>query len=94
MKNSSNLEIKDNFAHKRAQGSLFSIFFIPGDRVGFYSSWGCIFSTLVFDWGSIIISEGWGCIQEWGCIQADTVDIKQIQDLVNFQSHCTANPLI
>ena len=41
--------------------------------MGFYSSWGCIFSTLVFDWGSIIISEGWGCIQEWGCIQADTV---------------------
>ena len=41
--------------------------------MGFYSSWGCIFSTLVFDWGSIIISEGWGCIQEWVCIQADMV---------------------
>ena len=50
---------------------FFFCFFIS--RVRFYSRWGCIFSYLVFDWGSINISNGWGCIQEWGSINADTV---------------------
>ena len=40
--------------------------------VGFYLSWGCIFSLSFFDWGYIRFFNGWGCIEEWGCIQADT----------------------
>ena len=39
----------------------------------FYSSWGSIISKSIFDWGCISFFKGWGCIQEWGCIQADTV---------------------
>ena len=28
---------------------------------------------IALDWGSIRNLRGWGCIQEWGSIQADTV---------------------
>ena len=42
-------------------------------RVGLYSSWGCIVSKSIFDWGCITFWMGWGSIQEWGCICADTV---------------------
>ena len=34
---------------------------------------GLYFFIAIFDWGFISFSKGWGCIQEWGCIQADTV---------------------
>jgi hypothetical protein len=42
-------------------------------QMGLYSSWGCIVSISVFDWGCISFSKGWGSIQEWGSIWADTV---------------------
>ena len=42
-------------------------------QMGLYSSWGCIVSISVFDWGCISFSKGWGSIQEWGWIEADTV---------------------
>ena len=45
----------------------------PLIKVGFYLRWGSIALNLVFDWGYINIFKGWGCIQEWGCIQVDTV---------------------
>ena len=41
--------------------------------VGFNSRWGCIYLMIALDWGSIRNLRGWGCIQEWGSIQADTV---------------------
>ena len=44
-------------------------------QMGLYSSWGCIVSISVFDWGCISFSKGWGSIQEWGCIEADTVSL-------------------
>ena len=36
----------------------------------------------VFDQGSTYIFKGWGCIQEWGFIQANAVDLftKKIQN--------------
>ena len=37
------------------------------DEVVFFQIW-------FFDWGCIRICEGWGCIQDWVCIQADTAD--------------------
>ena len=42
-------------------------------KVGLHSSRGCIISKSFFDWGCISFWMGWGSIQEWGCIQADTV---------------------
>ena len=42
-------------------------------EVGLYSSWSSIVSKLFFDWGCIRLWMGWGSIQEWGCIQANTV---------------------
>ena len=41
--------------------------------VGFNLRWGCIYLMIALDWGSIRNLRGWGCIQEWGSIQADTV---------------------
>ena len=38
-------------------------------QMGLYSSWGCIVSISVFDWGCISFSKG--SIQEWGCIDAN-----------------------
>ena len=31
-----------------------------------------------FDWGCISFSKGWGSIQEWGCIDADTVYVARL----------------
>ena len=42
-------------------------------QMGLYSSWGCIVSISVFDWGCISVSKGWGSNQEWGSNCADTV---------------------
>ena len=41
--------------------------------LGLHSSWGCIVSISVFDWGFISFSKGWGSIQEWRCNCVDTV---------------------
>ena len=50
--------------------------------VGFNSRWGCIYLMIALDWGSIRNLRGWGCIQEWGSIQAHTVyesfDLKKV----------------
>ena len=36
---------------------------------------GCIVTISVFDWGCVSFSKGWGSIQEWVSIDADTVVI-------------------
>ena len=33
---------------------------------------------IALDWGSIRNLRGWGCIQEWGSIQADTVLLNKV----------------
>ena len=43
--------------------------------LGLYSSWGSIVLISVFDWACISFSKGWGSIQEWASICADTVSI-------------------
>ena len=59
--------------------NLFVHFMIPEmlqlTWVGLYSRWGSVVSKSSFDWGCISFWKGWGSIQEWGCIQADTVNI-------------------
>ena len=92
---SSRLEIKSFFLNLYKMSTwIFIVVFLVSSvflrtalqwKVGFYSSRGCIFPTLVFDWGSINISRGWGCIQEWGSNQADTVITnKKVIKLWNF----------
>ena len=41
--------------------------------MGLYSSWASIVLISVFDWACISFSKGWGSIQEWASICADTV---------------------
>ena len=78
------LKICDNFRKSREpiniknsrRCSLHGVDFITLEKlawVGLYSSWGCISSKSVFDWGCITFWMGWGSIQEWGCICVDTV---------------------
>ena len=42
--------------------------------MGLYSSWASIVLISVFDWACISFSRGWGSIQEWASICADTVN--------------------
>ena len=50
--------------------------------------WGCIYSNSASDWGFIKIPKGWGCIQEWGCIQVDTANLQCFEGL---KSLCVAD---
>ena len=43
--------------------------------MGLYSSWASIVLISVFDWACISFSKGWGSIQEWASICADTVSL-------------------
>ena len=50
-------------------------------QMGLYSSWGCIVSILVFDWGCISFSDVWGSIQVWGCNNADMVQFPKMNTI-------------
>ena len=49
--------------------------------MGLYLSWASIVLISVLDWACISFSKGWGSIQEWASICADTVD-KQTSDIL------------
>ena len=47
-----------------------------------------------FNWGYISFFKGWGCIQEWGCIQADTVWVDILVKNPNIFNKCLNTVLL